>query len=1353
MTTPPTYEGEIILAVSGILRSAVGGNVAGADQVKYTLPTGQTIIGSAPDVQAVITLIIQHLAALEAQSGGPSGITEVAHDNTMTGRGTGGNPLGVATPLTPAEKAKLAALPDGASIVRQFAALPDIAAVGDNIVYQGQLYHRVSLSGAQTLTLQRGDDQNVGQDDQGYRSGRYGAVTDGNARHPTWLDALYWDDGTQGLILQLRSITSPGAITLRIPVQGTFTFARRTGTAYDNRGVGHWEYFAQAATNPFLRTASVTMTLTPASPITHWDTIHTAQVAQWAQAGDNSPIPASKLTNAPSGGLSESAVDDRVNHFLEDWATVGNDDTIPTDKIDSAYATTGYVDNAVAGVSAGGGLDADAVDAKIATHTGDADAHHTPPTLADLGGVNTSQVNTIIADDIATHAADVNAHHTPTAPLDAAGLVALIDNSEGNVDAAVSAGDNTKVALTGAAATGGGLNQAAVDARVEAYTGQTGAADTFARNRLPLATATEAGAISASDQVNVEQLVDVRNADSGSILVVNDSAAGSRALTTADAPYDPPQSLHDLLAQFGEGGWARVAGAVAQTHTAALADLTTVAGYTYGDFLAISPRAENRYVYVRLASGTSLVAKRRQVRIGEQDGVTGEFAEFDSSGWTLIGTTGGNTYYGQLAADLPAGDSVTLVEDDPASLNVETPAELTTVDASGFTGNLSTTDTDVQAALDTIDGLTLGGGRGPITLADLPAGAATDTEVAAAIAAHAALPNEHHTPTPALNAAGLVALIDNTEGNVDAAVSSSDSAKIALTGAAASGGALTADSVAPSNLVVETGSRSAGRFIKYNADVDKFDSEELIGQREVFTGALTGTFVSSVLANGQIGRTNLSDPVNINDEAHGLIGGTFTMSLTNRSDTTVGFDEEGADTIIVTGFVSLESIAASNPYNATSGDLGVVLVGTDVQRGATLLGHNVIRIARNADGLLDINTQYLGDAGGTGAASLNTAATGNLVVLATGVPRNPTGSAGPLYEYATLADRPAASAAIADSTLALVYADPTAANNDIYRKTSSITAGTTNDGMSGLSINPTGGNANLQQASDGRYTHLYVARTAFTNRGTTSLAANNARWSDMPAALSWLDFNYRTTTRADGQIRLVFSSARNLTGNIVITAGGTQYTLIRQSSTVWFLSGLNAGQVGALRENEWTFSTPGSGGETTTHEWTKLNLAGGGTGGAAPSWTTLLDYNPATPPFINQGGLTGRGVGTSWMWESPTALSPALTANDDNKMLIVEWMLSDSSNSGDNPGNAKITGREIWSMAPPIPVSDWRAWSNTPLTANAVRLVQDGKQDAVFEANTTAWWTRFITCKGPNGRPAIFVTRGVHVQRLRVRMQ
>ena len=55
---------------------------------------------------------------------------------------------------------------------------------------------------------------------------------------------------------------------------------------------------------------------------------------------------------------------------------------------------------------------------------------------------------------------------------------------------------------------GGGLSQTQVDGRIRAYTGQTGAAGTFARNRLPLATSTQPGALNAALTKKVEDLPD-----------------------------------------------------------------------------------------------------------------------------------------------------------------------------------------------------------------------------------------------------------------------------------------------------------------------------------------------------------------------------------------------------------------------------------------------------------------------------------------------------------------------------------------------------------------------------------------------------------------------------------------------------------------------------------------------------------------------------------------------------------------------------------------------------------------------------------------------------------------------------
>lgn len=63
-----------------------------------------------------------------------------------------------------------------------------------------------------------------------------------------------------------------------------------------------------------------------------------AGVQDWAEAGNTSPIPASKLTNAPSGGagLDQAAVDARVAAGVEDWAEEGNTEAIPASKLANA---------------------------------------------------------------------------------------------------------------------------------------------------------------------------------------------------------------------------------------------------------------------------------------------------------------------------------------------------------------------------------------------------------------------------------------------------------------------------------------------------------------------------------------------------------------------------------------------------------------------------------------------------------------------------------------------------------------------------------------------------------------------------------------------------------------------------------------------------------------------------------------------------------------------------------------------------------------------------------------------------------------------------------------------------------
>jgi len=117
---------------------------------------------------------------------------------------------------------------------------------------------------------------------------------------------------------------------------------------------------------------------------------------------------------------------------------------------DDLYADTSYVgffgSSAIDlfGVVGGSALVDAQIDAKIATHTADDDAHHSP-------GLSSAQVNALIA----THAADDDAHHTPT--LDTNYTNASLALGTNNVLTLTdSNGDSVTVDLSSLAGSGGG---------------------------------------------------------------------------------------------------------------------------------------------------------------------------------------------------------------------------------------------------------------------------------------------------------------------------------------------------------------------------------------------------------------------------------------------------------------------------------------------------------------------------------------------------------------------------------------------------------------------------------------------------------------------------------------------------------------------------------------------------------------------------------------------------------------------------------------------------------------------------------------------------------------------------------
>ena len=120
-------------------------------------------------------------------------------------------------------------------------------------------------------------------------------------------------------------------------------------------------------------------------------------VENWAETGNSDAIPADKLTNAPSGGggLTQSQVDDRIEHEVNPWALIGNDDGIPQGKLGFApMRTDSEIDARVADWAETGNSDAIPAD-KLAN--------------APAAGLSQSQVEALIA----AHASDDDAHHTP----------------------------------------------------------------------------------------------------------------------------------------------------------------------------------------------------------------------------------------------------------------------------------------------------------------------------------------------------------------------------------------------------------------------------------------------------------------------------------------------------------------------------------------------------------------------------------------------------------------------------------------------------------------------------------------------------------------------------------------------------------------------------------------------------------------------------------------------------------------------------------------------------------------------------------------------------------------------------
>ena len=360
--------------------------------------------------------------------------------------------------------------------------------------------------------------------------------------------------------------------------------------------------------------------------------------------------------------------------------------------------------------------------------------------------------------------------------------------------------------------------------------------------------------------------------------------------------------------------------------------------------------------------------------------------------------------------------------------------------------------------------------------------------------------------------------------------------------------------------------------------------------RELLSGALTGIFVTAANANSAVALTNLTDPLDLDDEGHGLLAGEFTFTISNAAANTIGWNPVASGPNVTTSksvpfIAALQAIRRTAAYSSTTSSFGLILASIDLYDGQTITGQVVVRAHRDAINNVALNAQYLTDAGVTSSRNCNVGITGEVIVEPTGVTRGGTsGTSGPLFEFADTL--PTADETYADGDLALVYSGSA---RGLYRKSSSITHVAADTSLAGLDLDPS---ADLHLATLGRNSDQYFARAAFTpDRATSGSLPANTSWSDAPTVLSVLDFNYRTTTRTSGQIEFRFSSARSYTGVIRISAGATTIDVSRSTSTSWLRTGLTSPQIAALRENTWRLSEPGVTATTTTHAW---NLMMGG---------------------------------------------------------------------------------------------------------------------------------------------------------------
>ena len=368
------------------------------------------------------------------------------------------------------------------------------------------------------------------------------------------------------------------------------------------------------------------------------------------------------------------------------------------------------------------------------------------------------------------------------------------------------------------------------------------------------------------------------------------------------------------------------------------------------------------------------------------------------------------------------------------------------------------------------------------------------------------------------------------------------------------------------------------------------------GLREVYSGT-TGITVTGGAGNSGLMQTNLDQVVDLDTEGHGLIYAAATFTISGASRAEIGFDTAGADSVDVTGFVSLQQVGRAAVYDG-SNNLGEDILVQNIWRSPTQVGQVIhIRIARNAENQLTFTSRIEPTASGTSADTYSVGVVMRIFVIDSGVEVTQDGNSGPSYIYASAL--PAANG-VTEHSIGYVL---TGSERGIYVKTETVTPGNTL-GLGGLSVDVV---ASGNRVIVGDRTYYRIAGTGRTLDGRT-VPAGGTRGT-LPTGVD-VYFSYNTHGRNDGRIDFFFADPQTGTHSIVVTVGGDVITVIAipmSTNMHWTIAVPSLRQVSGLRGGIWALSETGTGsGTSVAHAWRQVGNIGSGMG-------TTVDFSDTIP--------------------------------------------------------------------------------------------------------------------------------------------